>query len=45
MQSAFIEQEKTEQACQERRIRISGPPLGRPRVNVSQEKKKQARLR
>ena len=31
--------------CRERGIRISGPPLGRPRANVSKEKKKQARLR
>ncbi|UKP00957.1 IS5 family transposase [Nostoc sp. UHCC 0870] len=29
--------------CQERGIRISGPPLGRPPKNVSPEKKKQAR--
>ncbi|BCL33819.1 IS5 family transposase [Nostoc sp. MS1] len=28
--------------CQERGIRISGPPLGRPPQNVSPEKKKQA---
>ena len=28
--------------CQERGIRISGPPLGRPPKNVSKEKKKQA---
>lgn len=28
--------------CQERGIRISGPPLGRPPKNVSPEKKKQA---
>ena len=28
--------------CRERGIRISGPPLGRPRANVSKEKKKQA---
>src|SRR4028118_1769798 len=28
--------------CKERGIRISGPPLGRPPVNVSKEKKKQA---
>src|SRR4028118_469377 len=30
--------------CQERGIRISGPPLGRPPAYVSPEKKKQARL-
>jgi hypothetical protein len=29
--------------CKERGIRISGPPLGRPPVNVSKEKKKQAK--
>ena len=29
--------------CQERGIRISGPPLGRPPANVSKEKKKQAK--
>lgn len=28
--------------CKERGIRISGPPLGRPPINVSKEKKKQA---
>jgi hypothetical protein len=28
--------------CKERGIRISGPPLGRPPANISQEKKKQA---
>lgn len=28
--------------CKERNIRISGPPLGRPPKNVSQEQKKQA---
>ena len=28
--------------CQERGIRISGPPLGRPPKNVSKENKKQA---
>jgi IS5 family transposase len=28
--------------CKERGIRISGPPLGRPPANVSDEKKKQA---
>ena len=28
--------------CHEKGIRISGPPLGRPPVNVSKEKKKQA---
>ena len=28
--------------CKERGIRISGPPLGRPPVNLSKEKKKQA---
>ncbi|MEM6752085.1 MAG: IS5 family transposase [Cyanobacteria bacterium P01_C01_bin.38] len=28
--------------CKERGIRISGPPLGRPPVNISKEKKKQA---
>ena len=30
--------------CQDRGIRISGPPLGRPAKNVSKEKKKQARI-
>ena len=30
-----IGQEKTEQACQERGIRISEPSLGRPPTNVS----------
>jgi transposase, IS5 family len=30
--------------CQERGIRISGPPLGRPPKNVSKETKKQAQL-
>ena len=30
--------------CKERGIRISGPPLGRPPTNVSQETKKQAQL-
>jgi IS5 family transposase len=29
--------------CKERGIRISGPPLGRPPANVSDEKKKQAK--
>ncbi len=29
--------------CKERGIRISGPPLGRPRLDVSKEVKKQAR--
>ena len=29
--------------CKEKGIRISGPPLGRPPVNVSKEKKKQAK--
>jgi hypothetical protein len=29
--------------CKERGIRLSGPPLGRPPVNVSDEKKKQAK--
>jgi hypothetical protein len=28
--------------CKEKGIRISGPPLGRPRANVSKERKKQA---
>ena len=28
--------------CKERGIRISGPPLGRPPINISKEKKKQA---
>jgi len=42
MQIAFIEQEKTERACKEIGIRISGPPLGRPPANVSKSKKKQA---
>jgi hypothetical protein len=28
--------------CQERGIRMSGPPLGRPPANISKEKKKQA---
>jgi hypothetical protein len=28
--------------CKERGIRLSGPPLGRPRANVSKSKKKQA---
>lgn len=28
--------------CKERNIRMSGPPLGRPRKNVSKEQKKQA---
>ena len=28
--------------CHEKGIRISGPPLGRPRANVSKEKKRQA---
>jgi hypothetical protein len=37
-----IGQEKTEQACQERGIRISEPLLGRPPTHVSKEKKKQA---
>ncbi|MEO0970274.1 MAG: transposase, partial [Cyanobacteria bacterium J06639_18] len=30
--------------CKERGIRISGPPLGRPSKNISEEKKKQAAL-
>lgn len=30
--------------CKERGIRLSGPPLGRPAANVSQEQKKQALL-
>ena len=30
--------------CKERGIRISGPPLGRPPLNVSKQKKKQAAL-
>jgi IS5 family transposase len=42
MQIGFIVQEKTERACKEKGIRISGPPLGRPPANVSKEKKKQA---
>lgn len=42
MQIGFIEQEKTERACKERGIRISGSPLGRPPANVSKETKKQA---
>ncbi|NEQ62842.1 MAG: IS5 family transposase [Moorea sp. SIO4A1] len=29
--------------CKERGIRISGPPLGRPKANISAEKKKQAK--
>ncbi len=29
--------------CKERGIRISGPPLGRPSANISQQKKKQAK--
>ena len=29
--------------CQEKGIRMSGPPLGRPRKNISKEEKKQAR--
>ncbi len=29
--------------CKEKRIRMSGPPLGRPKENVSKEEKKQAR--
>ena len=37
-----IGQEKTEQACQERGIRITEPLLGRPPTHVSKEKKKQA---
>jgi hypothetical protein len=43
MQIAFIEQEKTERACKERGIRISGSPLGRPPATISKEKKKQAK--
>jgi hypothetical protein len=43
MHIAFIEQEKTERACKERGIRISRPPLGRPPVTISKEKKKQAK--
>jgi hypothetical protein len=42
MQIEFIEIEKTEQACKERGIRISGPHDGRPPANVSKEKKRQA---
>jgi hypothetical protein len=42
MPIVFTVQEKTERACKERGIRISGLPLGRPPVNVSKEKKKQA---
>lgn len=42
MPIAFTVQEKIERACKEKGIRISGPPLGRPPANVSQEKKKLA---
>jgi hypothetical protein len=28
--------------CKEKRIRLSGPPLGRPPANVSKSKKRQA---
>ena len=30
--------------CQEKGIRISGHPLGRPAKNINKEKKKQAQL-
>ena len=43
MQIAFTVQEKTERACKEKGIRLSGPPLGRPPANVSKSKKKQAK--
>ena len=42
MPIAFIVQERTERACKDKGIRISGPPLGKPPTNISKEKKKQA---
>ena len=38
----FIVQEKTPAWCKARGIRINGVPLGRPPLNISKEKKKQA---
>ena len=40
MQSEFIEARENRAWCHEKGIRISGPPLGRPPVNVSKQKKK-----
>ena len=42
MPIAFIVKRENRAWCHEKGIRISGPPLGRPPVNVSKEKKKQA---
>ena len=42
MQLEFIVKRENRAWCHEKGIRISGPPLGRPPVNVSKEKKKQA---
>jgi hypothetical protein len=42
MSIEFIAPATIEPWCKERGIRISGPPLGRPPANISQEKKKQA---
>jgi hypothetical protein len=44
MQIKFIAQEKIENGVNPRGIRLSGPPLGRPPLNVSKEDKKQAQL-
>jgi IS5 family transposase len=42
MQIAFTVQRENRAWCKQKGIRISGPPLGRPPANVSQEKKKLA---
>jgi transposase, IS5 family len=42
MLTKFIEMPENRKWCQDRGIRMSGPPLGRPPKNVSKEMKKQA---
>jgi IS5 family transposase len=42
MQIAYTVQGKTEHGAKKKELKISGPPLGRPRANVSKERKKQA---
>ena len=41
MQIAFIVQDQTERGAKKEELGERGPPLGRPRANVSKSKKKQ----
>jgi len=42
MQIAFIVQAQTEHGAKKKALGERGPPLGRPRANVSKSKKRQA---